>query len=78
VKAAPALRNASTVRLVWMGGWVGEHPHRSRGGGGGGAGEMAQRVRALTAFPEALSSNSSNNMVAHNHLYSYSVLAYIK
>jgi hypothetical protein len=33
-----------------------------------GAGEMAQRVRALTALPEVLSSNPSNNMVAHNHL----------
>jgi hypothetical protein len=34
----------------------------------GGAGEMAQRVRALTALPEVLSSNPSNHMVAHNHL----------
>jgi hypothetical protein len=33
-----------------------------------GAGEMAQQLRALTAFPEVLSSNSSNHMVAHNHL----------
>jgi hypothetical protein len=31
------------------------------------AGEMAQRLRALTTFPKALSSNSSNHMVAHNH-----------
>ena len=30
------------------------------------AGEMAQRVRALTALPKVLSSNPSN-MVAHNH-----------
>jgi hypothetical protein len=30
------------------------------------AGEMAQRVRALTA--QILSSNISNHMVAHNHL----------
>jgi hypothetical protein len=34
----------------------------------GGAGEMAQRLRALTALPEVLSSNPSNHMVAHNHL----------
>jgi hypothetical protein len=33
-----------------------------------GAGEMAQRLRALTALPEVLSSNPSNHMVAHNHL----------
>ena len=33
-----------------------------------GAGEMAQRVRALTALQEVLSSNLSNHMVAHNHL----------
>jgi hypothetical protein len=32
-----------------------------------GAGEMAQWLRALPAFPEVLSSISSNNMVAHNH-----------
>jgi hypothetical protein len=32
------------------------------------AGEMAQWLRALAAFPEALSSNPSNHMVAHNHL----------
>ena len=31
-------------------------------------GETAQRVRALTALPEVLSSNPSNHMVAHNHL----------
>jgi hypothetical protein len=29
---------------------------------------MAQRVRALTALPEVLSSIPSNHMVAHNHL----------
>jgi hypothetical protein len=34
----------------------------------GGAGEMAQRLRALTALPEVLSSIPSNHMVAHNHL----------
>jgi hypothetical protein len=28
---------------------------------------MVQRVRALTALPEVLSSNPSYNMVAHNH-----------
>jgi len=33
-----------------------------------GAGKMAQRVRALTALPEVLSSIPSNHMVAHNHL----------
>jgi hypothetical protein len=32
------------------------------------AGEMAQRLRALTALPEVLSSNPSNHMVAPNHL----------
>jgi hypothetical protein len=30
--------------------------------------EMAQQLRALTAFPEVLSSIPSNHMVAHNHL----------
>jgi len=33
-----------------------------------GAGEMAQRLKALTALPEVLSSIPSNHMVAHNHL----------
>jgi hypothetical protein len=33
-----------------------------------GAGEMAQQLRALTAFPKVPSSNPSNHMVAHNHL----------
>jgi hypothetical protein len=33
-----------------------------------GAGEMAQRLRALTALPEVLSSVPSNHMVAHKHL----------
>jgi hypothetical protein len=32
------------------------------------AGEMAQRLRALTALPGDLSSIPSNQMVAHNHL----------
>jgi hypothetical protein len=32
-----------------------------------GAGEMAQRLRALTALPKVLSSNPSNHMGAHNH-----------
>jgi hypothetical protein len=32
------------------------------------AGEMAQRLSALSALPEVLSSNPSNHMVAHNHL----------
>jgi hypothetical protein len=38
---------------------------------------MAQRLRALTALPKVLSSNPSNHTVAHNCLYSYSVLIYI-
>jgi hypothetical protein len=29
------------------------------------AGEMAQRLRALTALPKVLNSNPSNHMVAH-------------
>jgi hypothetical protein len=33
-----------------------------------GAGELAQRLRALTALPKAMSSIPSNHMVAHNHL----------
>jgi hypothetical protein len=33
-----------------------------------GAGAMAQRLRALTALPEVLSSIPSNHMVAHSHL----------
>jgi hypothetical protein len=33
-----------------------------------GAGEMAQRLRALTALPEVLSSIPSNYIVAHDHL----------
>jgi hypothetical protein len=32
------------------------------------AGEMAQRLRALNALPEVMSSNPSNHMVAHNYL----------
>jgi hypothetical protein len=32
------------------------------------AGELAQRLRALAAPPEDLSSIPSNYMVAHNHL----------
>ena len=31
------------------------------------AGEMAQRVRALTALLKVLGLNPSNHMVAHNH-----------
>jgi hypothetical protein len=31
------------------------------------AGEMAQRLRALTALLKVLSSIPSNHMVAHNH-----------
>jgi hypothetical protein len=31
------------------------------------AGEMAQRVRALTALPKVQCSIPSNHMVAHNH-----------
>jgi hypothetical protein len=33
-----------------------------------GTGEMAQWLRALTAFLKVLCSNPSNHMVAHNHL----------
>ena len=33
-----------------------------------GAGEMVHWLRALTALPEVMNSNPSNNMVAHNHL----------
>ena len=33
-----------------------------------GAGEMAQRLRALTAFPEDLGSIPSSHMAAHNCL----------
>jgi hypothetical protein len=32
-----------------------------------GAGEIAQRVRTPIALPKVLSSNPSNQMVAHNH-----------
>ena len=32
------------------------------------SGEMTQRLRALTALLEVLSSTLSNHMVAHNHL----------
>jgi hypothetical protein len=32
------------------------------------AGEMAQWLRAPTALPKVLSSNSSKHMVAHSHL----------
>ena len=33
-----------------------------------GAGEMAQRLKAMTALLEVLSSIPSNHMVAYNHL----------
>jgi hypothetical protein len=36
--------------------------------GEGRAGEMAQRLRAVAALPEVLSSSPSNYMVAYNHL----------
>jgi hypothetical protein len=39
---------------------------------------MAEWLRAPTALPKVLSSIPSNHMVAHNHLYSYSVLIHIK
>jgi hypothetical protein len=32
------------------------------------AGEMAQRLRALFALPEVISSTPINRMVAHNHM----------
>jgi hypothetical protein len=47
---------------------IGDLPSKLKGGGGVGAGDMAQRLRALTALPKILSSNPSNHMVAHNHL----------
>jgi hypothetical protein len=34
----------------------------------GRAGEMAQRLKAVTALPDILSSIPSNHMVAHKHL----------
>jgi hypothetical protein len=43
-----------------------------------GAGQMAQQVRALSALPKVPSSIPNNHMMAHNHLYSYRVLIYIK
>jgi hypothetical protein len=33
-----------------------------------GSGEVAQQLRALTAFSEVLSSIPSNHMVVHNHM----------
>jgi hypothetical protein len=42
------------------------------------AGKMVQRVRALTALLKVLSSIPNNHMKAHNHLYSCSILIYIK
>jgi hypothetical protein len=36
---------------------------------GFGAGEMAQRLRALTALLKVLSSIPSNHMVAHNYSF---------
>jgi hypothetical protein len=33
-----------------------------------GAGEMAQKLKALTALPEVLNSIPNNHMVADNHL----------
>ena len=33
------------------------------------AGEMVQRLRALAALPEVLSSIPSNHKMAHDHLY---------
>jgi hypothetical protein len=45
---------------------------------GRGAGEMAQQLRALTVLPKVLSSIPSNHMMAHNHLYNYNVLIYVK
>jgi hypothetical protein len=33
-----------------------------------GVGEIAQRLRALTALPEVLSSIFRDHMMAHNHL----------
>jgi len=33
-----------------------------------GTGDIAQRLRAMTALPEVLSSIPSNHMVVHSHL----------
>ena len=42
---------------------------KSRGGGGGVcAGDIAQRLRVLTALPKIPSSIPRNHMVAHHHL----------
>jgi hypothetical protein len=38
---------------------------RNKKGSRKGAGEMVQRLTALTALPEVLSSNPSNHMVTH-------------
>jgi hypothetical protein len=40
------------------------------------AGEMTQWLRALTALPEVLSSNPSNLMVAHNHMWATTMVAH--
>ena len=45
---------------LWLGVSIKITPFRS--------GEMAQRLRALTALPKVPSSNPSNHMVAYNHL----------
>ena len=54
---------------------------------GAGPGDMAQRLRTLTALPEVLSSIPSNHRVAHDYLKydlmpfsedNYHVLIYIK
>ena len=45
-----------------------KHPHTQTTKQFMGAGEMAQRLRALTALPEVLSSIPSSHMEAHNHL----------
>jgi hypothetical protein len=48
--------------------WRPEEGTESPRNGVTGVGEMAQRLRALTALPEVLSSIPSNYMVTHNHL----------
>jgi hypothetical protein len=57
VKVHNMFSEAENATKKYLGGWV-----------GGGCGKMTQRLRALTALPEVLSSIPRNHMVAHNHL----------
>ena len=53
----------SFVPCLLSGPWTSLYKRRNLG-----AGEMSQRLRALTAVPEVLSSIPSNHTVAHSHL----------